>query len=402
VTLTPASRAAADVTFDRFDAAFLEDPYPVWAALRDRDPLHRTDSGSYVVTRYADVWLLLRDRRCGRAIPERLVRRMAGPGATTEAFLGALLNIEGEAHRRLRDLLFPAFAPRAIAQRRARVATIVDELFQAIDPQSTELIADIAGDLPILVIAEMLGIPREDTDVVTPWIHDLIDASMLFPTADALLRSDEANEAFARYFREVCSAPSRPPGVLADLAEAEKAGAVSGNELAVNATLMLFAGHETTTNAIGNAVLTLLEHPHALRRLREEPQLRPAAVDELVRFDSPIQTTMRWTERPIDVSGGRIEARRLVEVSLAAANRDPCRFSSPDEVVLDRHNNAHVAFGSGIHFCLGAHLARLTVAAVLERLLDDYAAIELAGQPVRRQSLWNRGLERLPLRLTPR
>jgi hypothetical protein len=387
--------------FDRTDPGFLADPYPTWAWLRDRDPLHVTGGGTYLVTRHADAVALLHDPRCGRAVPERLVRRVAGDGATLAAFRAGVLNREDEAHRRIRKLLRPPFAARPVAARRARVVALVDRLLDRAGDRF-DLIGALAGELPIRLVSDLLGLPAADAPGLRREIGALIDASTMFPTPAALAGSDQANEYFAGYFRRLVNRPAGPGGgLLGQLARAQREGQLSAGELAANATLLLFAGHETTTNSLGNGLLALLERPAALAALRRQPALLPTAVDELLRFDSPVQTTIRWTRAPVELTTGRLAGRRFVEVSLAAANRDPRAFHRPDQLVLDRHPGRQLAFGSGLHRCLGLHLARLVIEVVLERLLHRYAGIELAGPPVRLSSLWNRGLASLPLRVRP-
>jgi unspecific monooxygenase len=387
--------------FDRADPGFLADPYPTWQRLRVRDPVHLTGNGTYLLTRHADVTRLLRDPRCGRSIPERLVRRVAGTGDTLAAFRSGLLNLEEEHHRRLRKLLLPPFAARAVAARRGRVGALVDQLLDRAG-ERFDLVDGLAGELPIRLVADLLGLPRADCPMLKRGIGALIDASTMFPTPAALAASDEANGFFRDYFRRLAGRPDGPGGgLLGQLAAAHRGGALTARELSANATLLLFAGHETTTNSLGNAVLALLEHPAQLAALRRDPALLPAAVDELLRFDSPVQTTIRWTRAPVELPTGRLAGRRFVEVALAAANRDPGAFDRPDQLRLDRRPNPHVAFGHGMHLCLGLHLARLVVEVGLERLLRRYPVIELAGAPVRVSSLWNRGLARLPLRVRP-
>jgi unspecific monooxygenase len=388
---------ATGVLFDRSDPAFLDDPYPVWATLRDEAPLYRTDSGTYLVTRYGDVSRMLRDRGSGRDIPERLVRRAAGTGATGTSFLASVLNMEGTEHTRLRRAMLHPFTARLVARQRERVRAVVEELLARTGDEEFDLVEAVAADLPVLLLLDTLGLPAADCDVVKRNISGLIDASELFPGEDALRRSDEANAFFARYFDDALG--SAREGLLADLASSARTGGLTAVELAANATLLLFAGHETTTNSIANSVLALLRRPELLERLRADRGLLATAVDELLRYDSPVQTTIRWTRVALDLPSGRIEPRRFVEVSLAAANRDPRAFDRPDDIVLDRADNAHVAFGAGVHLCLGAALARLANHTVLQCLLDRYAVIEPAGEPARMPSLWNRGLERLPLRV---
>ncbi|MFG2103299.1 cytochrome P450 [Micromonospora echinaurantiaca] len=391
-------RVAELVTFDRSDPAFLHDPYPTWTRLRDADPLHLTPGGTYLVTRYEDVTALLRDRRCGRSVPPRLVRRVAGTGPTLTSFLASVLNLEGERHGRIRRLMLTPFTPRPVAGQRERVGALVDGLLDRAGDRF-DLIEAVAADLPILLVSDVLGLPHADAAELKRGIAALIDASAVFPPPEALARSDEANAFFADYFARMVRRPAAD-GLLAGMAAAWRAGRITAEELSANATLLLFAGNETTTNSIGNGVLALLSRPELLDRLRRTPELVPTVVDELLRYDSPVQTTIRWTEAPIDLPSGRLPARRFVEVSLAAANRDPRAFDRADEVVPDRQPNPHLAFGHGMHLCLGLHLARLAGELVLRRLLTRYATVELDGEPVRAASLWNRGLHRLPLRVS--
>ena len=387
--------------FDRTDASFLANPYPVWQGLRDNDPLHLTANGTYLVTRHEDVTALLRDKRSGRCIPERLVRRVAGDGDTMTSFLASVLNMEGERHSRIRRMMLYPFTPKPVAEQRGRIGELVDHLLDRAG-ERFDLVETVAGDLPILLISDVLGLPHEDCDQLKRGIGALIDASTMFPTPEALARSDAANAFFGEYFARMAQRHFDSPSdnLLASMAHAHREGRLSMNELSANATLALFAGNETTTNSIGNGVLALLSTPSRLDALRRDPSLIPTAVDELLRYDSPVQTTIRWINSSIELPSGKLQARRFAEVSLAAANRDPRAFRDADELVLDRDPNPHVAFGHGMHLCLGLHLARLANQIVLERLLHRYQVIEIDGEPVRLASLWNRGLSKLPLRVS--
>jgi cytochrome P450 len=314
------------------------------------------------------------------------------------SFLASVLNMEGQQHSRIRRMMLYPFTPRPVAGQRERITVLVDQLLDRAGDRF-DLIDAVAGDLPILLVSDVLGLPHDDCAMLKGGISALIDASTMFPTPAALARSDDANTFFAEYFGRMAGRPDAD-GLLAFMERARREGRLSHQELSANATLLLFAGNETTTNSIGNGVVALLSHPGRLAELRRTPALIPTAVDELLRYDSPVQTTIRWVQAPIDLPSGRLAARRFVEVSLAAANRDPSVFATPDELVLDRDPNPHVAFGHGMHLCLGLHLARLAGQIVLERLLTRYPSVEFDGESVRLASLWNRGLSRLPLRVS--
>lgn len=393
--------------YDPFDAGFREDPYPTWQELREHEPLHRSAFGIYVLTRYEDVWALLRDHRTSREIPIELVYLSAGSGATAESFMGNLLNKEAPDHTRLRKLLATAFTPRLVRDLRQRVVALVDEVLddaEAHGGRQIDLAAEIGAVLPVLVVGSVLGLPAEDAYMVRPWAAAMANASTIMPTPEDRVASDDAVVAYRSYFEQCLSGQRRlvPDGLLAVMARAEAAHIISHEELIANATLLYFAGFETTTNLIGNGMLALLRHPDQMTRLWGQPELVPTAVEEMLRYDSPVQTSVRWTSEPVDVIGGTIKARRVIEISLAAANHDPRVFADPERLDIGRSNNPHVAFGTGRHFCLGARLARLEGEVLLGRMVDRYSAIEQAGPIVRKPSVGLRGLESLPVRVTRR
>ncbi len=395
------------VRYDPFDPAFRDDPYPTWTALRESEPMHRSPIGVYVLTRYADVWNLLRDHRTSREIPMELVYFAVGDGATAQSFMGNLLNTEAPDHTRLRKLLARAFTPKLVRDLRPRVTALVDDLLdgaEAAGGETVDIAEAIGAVLPILVVGDLLGVPGEDADMVRPWAGAMARTSTVLPAAEDRAASDDAVIAYRGYFEDLLSGrrTMNPDGLLAAMAGAEEAEGISHEELISNATLLYFAGFETTTNLIGNGVLALLRNPDECRRLWGDPQLVATAVDEMLRYDSPVQTTVRYTSEPVEVAGGTINARRVVELSLAAANRDPRAFEDPERFDVGRAANDHVAFGTGRHFCLGARLARLEGEVLLERMIDRYSAIEQAGDVVRKESVSLRGLESLPLRVTRR
>lgn len=400
-TMADTAVGAAPV-YDPFDPAFHEDPYPTWNALREHEPLHRTPMGIYVLTRYEDVWRLLRDRRCGRDIPLELVKFAAGDGPGAEMFMSNMLNREGPDHTRLRKLMALPFTPGRVRELRQRTRALVEDLLLDVDGEF-DVARDLALVLPVLVICELLGLPSEDRDVVRPWATAMADASVMFPSDEAKRANDDALVSFCAYFEDLIAGrrPYADDGLFAALVAAEADGdRLDHEELVVNATLLFFAGFETTTNLIGNGMLALLRHPDELARLRDDRALLPSAVEEMLRYDGPLQTAPRITHEPIETSVGTIKANRVIELGIAAANHDPRQFDEPERFDVGRTDNAHVAFGSGAHFCLGAHLARLEANVAFDTILDTFSAIELAGAPVRKAAPGIRGLESLPVAVT--
>lgn len=389
----------APVVYDPFDAGFHDDPHPTWAALREREPMHRTAMGIYVLSRYEDVWALLRDRRCGRDIPIELVRMATGDGPGAERFVTNMINREGGDHTRLRKLMALPFTPGRVRDLRPRTEALVAELLADVDGRF-DVVTEVAHVVPVLVICDLLGLPREDRELVRPWATAMADASVMFPPEEVRLANDQALLSFAAYFEDLLAGRRSyaDDGLFAALVAAEADGdRLDREELIVNATLLFFAGFETTTNLIGTAVLTLLEHPDELARLRKDPSLLPTAVEEVLRFDGPLQSAPRMTHAPIETSVGPLKANRVIELAIGAANRDPRAFDDPDRFDVGRSPNHHLGFGSGAHFCLGSHLARLEGQVVLGALVDTFASIEQAGPAVRKRSPGIRGLDSLPI-----
>jgi cytochrome P450 len=390
--------AATAVLYDPFAPAFHEDPYPVLAELREHEPMHRTGLGIYVLTRHEDVFALLRDRRLGRDIPPELVAFAAGTGPMAEFFDSNLLNKEAPDHTRLRKLMVMPFTPKLIRDLRASIEVLVDDLLDAAGDEEIDVVRDLGAILPVLVICELLGLPSEDRERVRPWATALADASTTIPTPDARAAGDMAILSFREYFeRKLPRLKANGRGLLAQLAVAEMDGQrLRHDELIMNAVLLFFAGFETTTNLIGNGMLALLSNPDEMRRLRDDQALLSTAVDELLRYDTPVQSALRYTHDEVETASGTIKRNRVIELSLAGANRDQRAFARPDRLDVGRVDNPHVAFGSGVHFCLGSHLARLEGEVAFGKLLARYRSIEQAGAPVRKTSPSIRGLESLP------
>jgi cytochrome P450 len=263
-----------------------------------------------------------------------------------------------------------------------------------------DVITDLAYPLPVVVIAELLGVPPEDRETFRDWSAAL--AASLDPLVSdaAALRAVQARDGLHAYLRGIIAERRRAPrsDLISALVAVEEQGEIlSEPELVVMCTLLLIAGHETTVNLIGNGMLALIEHPTEYAQLRETPGLIGSAVEELLRFDSPVQLTARIASEPLEMGGQHIEAGQWVLPLLGAANRDPKVFTNPEQLDLTRNPNPHVGFGRGIHFCLGAPLARLEAQVAVAALVQRFRTLELAGTPVRRDQITLRGLKSLPV-----
>jgi cytochrome P450 len=397
--------------WDPLAPEFVRDPYACYARLRSEDPVHYVETPGFrffLVTRYEDVLAVLRDPAySAQKFPEQLVAdAMAGPdpsfAALARAVSGMMLIKDPPDHTRLRALVSKAFTPRVVEGLRARIEAIVDELLDgAAKAGGMDAIGEFAAPLPVIVIAELLGVPAADrekfkrwSDEMVPFIDGTLRASGLVQAA----RGAQALEAYFRDFIEVRRKDPRSDLMSGLIAAHERDDALSQTELVATAILLLGAGHETTTNLIGNGLLALLRHPREWGRLRREPGLVKSAVEELLRFDSPVQLTSRIPRRDVTLRGCRMAAGVEVNVVLGAANRDPLEFPDADRLDLARAENRHVAFGHGPHFCLGAPLARLEAQVAFSRLVERFPSLRAASQEEsRRPGLVLRGLAALPV-----
>ena len=397
--------------FDPFAEGFDADPYPEYERLRDAAPVHEHPLGFWVLSRYDDVTALLRS---SHSVNEGLV----GPGLFRDLQEGlyegqrermaglSMLDLDPPDHTRLRKLVSKAFTPRAVAALEPRITALTDEALDRVaDAGSVDLVQELAFPLPFAVISEMMGMPptdhrrlRELSGLVVRSLEPVTDPEL----AAAVVAADEELTAIGH--DAVAWKRSNPgPDLLTRLIEAEEDGDVLGDEeLVAQVVLLYVAGHETTVNLIANGVLALLRNPDQLDLLRSDPDLAENAVEELLRYDSPVQMSRRITVAPYDVDGRTIPEGAFVIASLGAANRDPAHWGADaGELRIDRPDaRQHVSFGAGVHHCLGASLARLEGRVVLTRLLERFAGLELDGE-VR----WNgrinlRGPEALPVRVT--
>lgn len=391
--------------FDFFDPANRVDPYPALARLRAADPVHKSPFG-WLVTRHADVARLNRDPRLGRDTRKlrggglgQLVGDRPGMG---ELIASAMFHLDPPDHTRIRRLMAFAFTPRANEAMEDRVRRVVGETLAHLPASGpVDLMSAFARPLPSTVICELLDVPREDFETITRWSDAIAEHIEPTTTPEQFDAAEAAYGEFRTYLLAFIAQRRRSPGNgLIDLlirAEAETEALTSG-ELVANLVLLLIAGHETTTNLLGNGVLALLRHPDQLALLRSRPELTAGAVEECLRYDSPVNTNGRVPSEDLEVGGRLVKKGQLVLCMLGAANRDPEVFHAPDRLDITRDPNPHQSFGGGAHFCIGAGLARLEARLALRALLDRYPDIRVDAPGVRwRDRLNLRGLAELPL-----
>ena len=396
--------------FNPFSPEFRADPYPLYARLREATAATPTPFGSVLVTRHEPVDRVLRSPAFRTPRGYREADDPGGPprfdpaGALTRHRRHWILFQSGEAHARLRRLITKVFTPRAVRELAPRIEAMVDGLLApAIERGTMEVIGDLAYPLPSTVICELLGIPESDRDLNRAWATAA--AATLDPvTTDAQVSAAErAMAEWDAYMRDfLAERRARPGQALIDamLAVEEDGTRLSEDEVAANATFLFAAGHETTTNLIGNGLLALLRHPDQLALLRREPDAMEGAVEELLRFDSPVQFAARVALAPTDIEGQAVEPGIVVMLALGCANRDPRRYQDPDRLDVRRPDVKPLSFGGGPHYCVGAALARLEGRIAFERLLARAGSIELStDRPVWRPTLNLRALDRLDVAL---
>jgi len=393
--------ATSELEFNPYDPAFNADPYPTYHRLRAEDPVHRTPMGFWILTRYDDVATVLRDARFGRKGFDELIRGTFGESS----FEQAMLFRDPPDHTRLRALVSKAFTPRVIEEMRAKIQKTVDALLDRVhDARAMDVIADFAYPLPVSVISEMLGVPAEDRDRFRGWSADIarsLDAIAMPTDPGVLERGNAARHSLSSYFLALIAERRRRPqrDLLSDLIAAEEQGdKLNEEELMATIMLLFVAGHETTVNLIGNGTLALLRNPDQLRALRRSPGLIASAVEELLRYDAPVQRTGRMPNTDVELGGKRIAKGDLVLSLIGAANRDPAHFPEPDRLDIARADNRHLSFGWGIHFCLGAPLARAEAQAAIGTIASRLPEFALATPtPEWREASALRGLKTLPV-----
>jgi cytochrome P450 len=387
------------------------DPYERYAAIREATPAFRSSIGLVAVSRYEDCQSVLRDHRFGKGEPGPVWEHYGLTEAEWQERFGdfnrrtrSLLGLDPPDHTRLRKLVSKAFTPRTVEQLRPDIVRLTDELLDGFDGE-VDVMSELAMQLPISVIGQMLGVPRSGQAELRPLIRQAVAALEFNPPIEQLEAAAAAGAEIAERFEEYIARRRRDPSddLLSELVHVEEEGdQLDHDELLATVTLLYGAGSETTTNLIGNGLLALLDHPDQLQRLRDDPALIRSGVEELLRWDSPVQLDGRTALEDVEVHGIEMAAGEEIITILGSANRDPRCFEEPDRLDVGRSGPPPMSFATGIHYCLGASLARAEGQVVFERLLDRFGAIEPAWgdeRPRYRDSLVLRGLERLPIRV---
>ena len=409
--MTDAAALARSFDLKRLDASFLDDPFPVYRALREHVPVHRMPDGSYFLSRYDDCAAVYRDPETWSSDKTVDFRPSLGAGALYEHHTTSLVFNDPPYHTRVRKLLAPAFTPRALAALEARIEALVDRLLdRAAARGGMDLIADFAAAVPIQLVGDMLGVPEAERGPLRGWSLAILGGLEPAPTAEQLERGNRAVDEFKAYLRDLIGRRGRTPGRDEEILSKLTAGSAPGEagasgerlgelELLHNCIFLLNAGHETTTNLIGNGIDLLLRHPAALRDLRADPGAIGTAVEEFLRLESSNQLGNRRAARDTVLGGVPMPAGTYVHIGIGAANRDPAQFPEPERLDIRRQPNRHLAFGTGIHACAGMWLARMEGQVAIGRLVRRFGSIERAGDVVRGGRVRFRGFPRYPLRV---
>lgn len=394
--------ARALLTYERLESGVayhpgsdevLADPYDLYEQLRRKDPIHRMRLiDAWAISSYREVDAILRDHA-----------RFSNQGLPTDTYVRigplGMLALDPPDHTRLRALVSRAFTPKSVAALQPKVEQIADDLLHAIEGQTRfDLMNTFAFPLPVIVIAQMLGVHTEDLDRFKAW-SNLISLS-IEPILDDenIKRARQARVELEAYFEEIIAQRRRKPqtDLTSDLVAAEEAGdRLTHAELVTTLILLLVAGNETTRNLIGNGMLALLRNPDQFQRLRRQPDLLDLAIHEFLRYDPPVQMDRRIALEDVEIRNKRIRAGQPVISLIGAANRDPAVFSDPNTLDIGRKQTSHLSFGRGIHYCLGASLAVMEAKVAFAALLKRYASIQLSAEPVRRHQITLRGLNEL-------
>ncbi|WP_105973033.1 cytochrome P450 [Streptomyces geranii] len=405
--MAAASDLAPDPVFDPWDPAFLADPYPAYARLRSLGRVVRYEpTNQWLVPHHADVSALLRDRRLGRTYQHRFTHEDFGrtaPPPEHEPFHTlndhGMLDLEPPDHTRIRRLVSKAFTPRTVEGLKPYVERLAADLVaDLVKAGGGDLLTDVAEPLPVAVIAEMLGIPEADRAPLRPWSADICGMYELSPSEETAARAVRASEEFTEYLRHLIAARRAEPGddLISGLIAAHDEGdRLTEQEMISTCVLLLNAGHEATVNATVNGWWALFRNPAELERLRADHSLIPSAVEELMRYDTPLQLFERWVLDDIEIDGTTISRGSEVALLFGAANHDPAVFTDPARLDLTRTDNPHISFSAGIHYCIGAPLARLELAASMGALLRGAPTLGLVAEPVRKPNFVIRGLEGL-------
>lgn len=409
---------ARRVEFQPYDPAFAADPYPVYARLREESPIfYSGELGMTLFTRYEDVRAVLVDSGFGRSLDHVSTReeteqrrRAAGwhelPNYSRYVRMN-LLETEGPDHTRIRKLVSATLSPRRIARLRDRVRLVVDErLAAAASAGRVDFVSEIAVPVPVHMISELLGWPEGERHRLRPWSAAIVRLYERDHGPDDEVRAEQAATEFAAMLNELADRRRVEPrdDLISALVSVESEGQrLTRDELIATCMLLLNAGHEATVNAAGNGLLALLQHPQQLERLRNDRSLLTTAIEEMIRYDAPLQLFHRFVLADRECQGMQLRKGDIVGLLYGSANRDPRAFDRADEFNVGRTPNRHFGFGTGAHFCLGAPLARVELEVLFGELLDRFAEVRLEDpSPPHRVGLVFRGVEALPVRVVPR
>ncbi|GHF09399.1 cytochrome P450 [Amycolatopsis deserti] len=381
--------------FDPRDPAFLADPYPEFARLRAQAPVHRHDGlGLAIAVSHAAASAVLRHRGLGRIWTD------ASPAEQFVSFnllhRNSLLENEPPVHTRLRRSISSAFGRGHVERLRPTVMKLADDLVAKLAAAgSGDLLEALAQPLPVAVISELLDVPEADRPRLVPWSNAIVKMYEYGLPEEGRVAAERAATEFVEFLRELAGRRRREPGedLITDLLNAE----LTEDEVVATAVLLLMAGHEATVNVIGNGVWALLRHPDQWQRLVDDPELMPTAVEELIRFDAPLQLFERTATEDVEIAGFRVAKGEKIAALLGAAARDPEVFADPDTLDVGRTEGTHLGFGAGIHYCIGAPLARIEIAAALAALTTRLPGLRLVAEPERRPEFVIRGLKNLPV-----
>ncbi|PWI17021.1 cytochrome P450 [Streptomyces sp. Act143] len=394
-------------SFDPWDPDFVGDPYPSYADLRAKGRVHYYEpTDQWLVPHHADVSALLRERRLGRTYQHRFSHEDFGrtpPPAEHEPFHTlndhGMLDLEPPDHTRIRRLVSKAFTPRTVERLKPYVARLAGELVERlVEKGGGDLLADVAEPLPVAVIAEMLGIPEADRAPLRPWSADICGMYELNPPEDVARKAVQASVEFSDYLRALIAERRTAPGddLISGLIAAHDEGdRLTEQEMISTCVLLLNAGHEATVNATVNGWYALFRNPGQLAELRADHSLIPSAIEELMRYDTPLQLFERWVLDDIEIDGTTIPRGAEIAMLFGSANHDPAVFRDPGRLDLTRAENPHISFSAGIHYCIGAPLARIELAASMTALLEKAPTLSLAAEPARKPNFVIRGLEGL-------
>lgn len=373
--------------FDALDPSVLENPYPAYARLREAGPLCRMGPGAFGVTRHSDVLALQRDPRLGSEFPEQYHHMSVGAGPAGSFFQRIMLYRDPPDHTRLRKLIGKAFTPAVVRRLRAHIEELVERLMApALASGRCDVVSTLAYPLPVMVISKLMGIPPAAHDDVRRHSIRLGRAFSAIVPEPARGEADVAVRWLRDYIGRLLDERKTTPGddLLSGLLRAEEDGdTLTHEEIVDNTVFSFFAGFETTVHLITNGFALLLRHPDQLERLRQDPSLVPAAVEEFLRYEAPIQGTARLVHEPLTIGGHTVRAGRVLVLMLGSANHDEAVFDDASRLDIGRQPNPHVTFGGGGHLCLGAFLARVEGQVVFDWLLRHTSVLKPAGDPVR-------------------